>query len=280
MFGVSPAYFMSRFGDRFTCRNVAESLADVKAGGFDAFQTEVVHPARLDDWANGGAALIHAAARSAGLEVSQFVGHFLLHAFSTPEALASDAGISETVRALEGVVLFPECRVFTIPLPPFRPTRPADLGAAAVAGYAARLADKLSLMLAVVEQAGLRLALELMPGNLVGGIDGFLRLDAQLGRTSLGFNFDTGHAWTTHTWLPLVPARLGDKIVGTHLKDCTQDGGALAPGQGSVPWPETLGALCRAGYAGSFDIEFLCPSRTVDHDYREALASVRQWARA
>jgi hypothetical protein len=34
MFGVSPAYFLSRFGDQFVSRQVADSLPDVRAGGF------------------------------------------------------------------------------------------------------------------------------------------------------------------------------------------------------------------------------------------------------
>jgi sugar phosphate isomerase/epimerase len=280
MFGVSPAYFLSRFGDRFTCRQVAESLADVRTGGFDAVQTEVFQADRLSEWRHGGAALIRDAARTSGLQVSQFVGHFLLHGFETPDALASDLGVEETAAALDGVALFPECRVFTVPLPPFRPTRASDLTAVACASFRARLADKLGRMLDRVEQAGRRMALELIPGNLVGGVGGFLRLHAELGRASLGCNFDTGHAWSGRAWPPLVAAELGDRIFGTHLKDNAQDDAALAPGRGSLPWRTTFAALRNAGYAGSLDIEFRCRPETVDREYREALNTVRHLADA
>lgn len=278
MFGVSPAYFISRFGDRFTCREIAGSLPDVKAGGFETFQTEVFHIARLDEWQSGGAELIRDAARSVGLQTSQFVAHFLLQGFQTPEALDSDFGLEETRKALDGVMCFPECRVFTVPLPPFKPTRPSDLTAHACAGFRARLMEKLDRVLDLVEQAGRRMALELIPGNLIGGIDGFLSLHAELGRPSLGYNFDTGHAWSARAWVPLIPALLGDKILGTHLKDNVQNEAAVAPGKGNVPWPATFSALRSAGYAGSFDIEFRCRPEAVDREYREALGTVRSLA--
>jgi sugar phosphate isomerase/epimerase len=276
MFGVSPAYFISRFTDRFSCREVADSLSDVKEAGFEAFQTEVFHTESLAEWRAGGARQIRESAAAAGLQTSQFVGHFLLHGFETPDALASDFGIEETATALDGVSLFSECRVFTVPLPPFQPSRPSDLAPRAAAGFRARLLAKLDRMLDLVEQSGRRMALELIPGNLIGSVDGFLRLRAELGRPSLGYNFDTGYAWTMRTWVPLIPALVGEAILGTHLKDNVQDDGAVAPGHGSVPWPETLAALRRAGYADSLDIEFRCRPDTVDRDYRDALAVIRR----
>ncbi len=106
MFGVSPAYFISRFGDGFSCRDIADSLPDLRASGFEAFQPEVFHTANLDEWRTGGAALIKRAADATGMVASQFVGHFLLHAFESPEALASDFGIVEIEKALGGNATF------------------------------------------------------------------------------------------------------------------------------------------------------------------------------
>jgi sugar phosphate isomerase/epimerase len=280
MYGVSPAYFISRFTDRFSCREVSDALPDLKAAGFDAFQTEVFHTDRLAEWCAGGARQIRQSAVAAGLETSQFVGHFLLHGFETPEALVSDFGIEETARALDGVSLFPECRIVTVPLAPFQPSRPCDLGPRAAAGFRSRLIEKLGRMLDLIEQSGRRMALELIPGNLIGSIDGFLRLRIDLGRPSLGYNLDTGYAWTMRTWVPLIPALVGDAILGTHLKDNVQDDGAVAPGHGSVPWQPTFIALREAGYAGSLDIEFRCRPEKADRAYRDALATIRGFAAA
>lgn len=270
MFGVSPAYFISRFTDRFTFQEVAASLADIRAGGFEAFQAEVFHADTLGDWRRGGARRIRLAAEAEGLHVSQFVGHFLLAAFETPEALTSDLGLVETAEALDGVVQLPDCRVFTVALPPFAPTERAHLHAEAWRRCRARLIDKLVRMLDLVEQSGRVMALELMPGNLLGGVAAVMRLADDLGRPSLGVNFDTGFAWTTHAWVPLVPAEADGHLFGTHLKDNRQDGGALAPGRGTIPWPETLRALIDSGYAGSLDIEFRCAAERVDDEYRAA----------
>ena len=77
MFGVSPAYFIARFGDRFTPEDVAASLPDLARAGFDAFQPEVFHADTLEAWRAAGAALVDRTAADCGLAASQFVGHFL-----------------------------------------------------------------------------------------------------------------------------------------------------------------------------------------------------------
>ncbi len=275
MFGVSPAYFISRFSDRFSCRDIARCLPDIRASGFDMFQPEVFHAADLDAWRSSGAALIGWAARASGLGTSQTVGHCLLHAFETPEALASDFGLVETEMLLEGMRRLTHCDVLTVAIPPFRPSAAAQLTAGAWAGFRARFTDKLGRMLELAERSGCRLALEVLPGSLVGGTEGFLRLHAELGSAALGYNFDTGNAWAAREWVPLVPAQLGSRIFGTHLKDNTHDEQALGPGKGSIPWRETLAALRAAGYTGSLDVELRCAAELAVGEYEQALAYLR-----
>ncbi len=278
MYGVSPAYFISRFSDRFTFGDVAASLADLAASGFGAFQPEVFHAETLDEWRTTGARIVRAAAEDAGLIASQFVAHFLLHAFADPAALESDFGIAEAEKTLEGLERFPECTTLTVPLPPFEPIEPRALGAGAYAAYRARLIEKLGRMLDLAEGAGRRIALELIPGSLVGGVQGLLRIGDELGRPSLGYNFDTGFAWCDREWVPLVPAQLAGRIFGTHLKDNFRDGQALAPGKGSIPWRETLGALKASAYTGSLDIEFRCDPDRADDEYQQALRYLEQFS--
>ena len=96
----------------------------------------------------------------------------------------------------------------------------------------------------MVEDAGRRMALEILPGAVVGGIDGFLRLCEHIGSDTLGLNFDTGHAWACKENLYLIPAKLGERILGTHL--CDNFGGenlSLRPGAGSIDWPRLIAAL-------------------------------------
>ena len=69
------------------------------------------------------------------------------------------------------------------------------------------MVDKLGRMLEIAERGGCRMALEILPGGPWRGIHGFLRLCAELGSDTLGYNFDTGHAWSSKEWVPRHPGR-------------------------------------------------------------------------
>jgi len=276
MFGVSPAYFISRFSDRFSAADIAGSLTDLARAGFDAFQPEIFHLETVDSWLAGGAAHIDQAARECGLSPSQFVGHFLLHAFESPEAISSEWGVEETAKALEVMSCIRGCTILTVPIPGLPLT---DIGHLTPAGHAALRAcmvAKLGRMLEITERAGCRLALEITPGSPWQGIHGFLRLCGELSSDSLGYNFDTGHAWSSKEWVPGIPALAGGRILGTHLKDNHQNENlALAPGTGSIPWPPTVAAIAAAGYRGSWDVEFRCPAGHATEEYARALRFIR-----
>jgi sugar phosphate isomerase/epimerase len=127
----------------------------------------------------------------------------------------------------------------------------------------------------MVEGAGRRMALEILPGAVVGGIDGFLRLCEHIGSDTLGLNFDTGHAWACKENLYLIPAKLGPRILGTHL--CDNFGGenlSLRPGAGSIDWPRLLAALKGCGYPGPWDIEIVCPPQSVADEYEKGLTFI------
>jgi sugar phosphate isomerase/epimerase len=156
--------------------------------------------------------------------------------------------------------------VITVPLPAFE-----DRAASSRDNYLflfERCAGKLSRLLAMVEDAGRRMALEILPGAIVGGIDGFLRLCEHLGSETLGFNFDTGHAWACKENLYLIPAKLGPRILGTHLCDnFGNENLSLRPGAGSIDWPRLIAALKACGYNGPWDIEIACPPNSVAEEY-------------
>ena len=92
LIGVSPAYFISRFGNRFTPEKVAAGLKNLAETGFQGFQLEVFHPETLETWVHSGAALVRRAAADLGLKATQFVAHFMMEAFSNREKLFSDCG--------------------------------------------------------------------------------------------------------------------------------------------------------------------------------------------
>lgn len=271
MYGVSPAYFISACGDGFTPIDVAVKLPGLSALGFDAYQLEVFHPETLRAWTDHGIDSVVAVGRDHGLEPSQFVGHFLLHAFGSEEAIRSELGIDDLSRVVEALVRI-DCRIVTVAIPQLSGDGEADF-----AGLYNAFAEKIARMESIVGGAGFTMALEILPGAIIGGSDGFLRLCRTIGSESLAYNFDTGHAWAQKEPVSLIPSKLRGRITGTHI--CDNDGGvnlSLPPGDGTIPWESTLGALARSGYRGSIDIEVKCNPEEVEGHYRRSLDYVRQ----
>lgn len=272
MFGVSPAYFISRFGTGFTPGDICGGLDALARMGFGAFQLEVFHPERLQEWVEQGAREVARATKTTGLEASQFVGHFLLHSFADGESLASEAGLEEFRRVVGSLEHFPGCRTVTLPIPG------VEVGGTSYARLYGDTLRKLEAMLAVAAANEVYLALEILPYSVIGGSEGFLRLFDRLESPWLGYNFDSGHAWAMKERIELLPEKLSGRIFGTHL--CDNDGGvnnSWTPGDGTIDWPALIPALKRSGYTSSLDIEIHCPADQVEEHYRrgrEYLASI------
>lgn len=268
MIGVSPAYFISMAGDRFTPQDVAEALPEISGMGFRGVQLEIFHEEVLDLWLEGGARLVQDRLEDLGLVSTQFVAHFLMRAFADPGQLGSDYAIREMTKLLEIVDHFDACRIITVPLGPFEPVcqpGPSDYHA-----YQRILMEKLGRLLEMVSRTGRTLALEILPSALIGGIDGFLHFCDLIGFADLGLNFDTGHAWACKENLYLVPAKLGKRIVGTHLCDnLGHQNLSLRPGRGSIDWPRLIGVLKAVGYEGSYDLEIVCDRDDISREYGE-----------
>lgn len=275
MIGISPAYFISRFTDEFTPSDVAGSLADVSAMGFGGFQLEVYHRRNLKLWLEGGSQEIRQRADDLNLKTTQFVAHFMLAAFANPENLISDLGPAEMPAVLDIVGHFEACRIITVPLGIFEV--PGNTSPREFKTYYDRCVAKIGRLLEMVEAAGCRLALELMPSAIIGGIDGFMRRCDQLAARSLGLNFDTGHAWAAKENLNLIPAKLCRQIIGTHLCDnFGHENLSLPPGAGSIDWPGIMSCLNAAGYQGSYDIEIVCQPEAVQQQYIEGRAFIER----
>jgi len=268
LIGVSPAYFISRFTDEFTPADVAQGLQAISDMGYRGFQLEVFHHKHLKLWLEGGCQKVRKQANDLGLTPTQFIAHFMMKAFATPEGLLSDLGLAEMQAVIEIVGQFEACRIITLPLGRFE--TPGVISSKSYRTYFMRGVEKIDRLLEMVERAGCRLALEIMPSALIGGIEGFLRLCDVMGTHSLGLNFDTGHTWAAKENLNLIPAKLDRQILGTHLCDnFGHENLSLRPGAGSIDWPGIIAGLTASGYRGSFDIEIICPPEAVRKEYRE-----------
>jgi len=269
--GVSPAYFISRYSNRFTPAEVAEGLMAISELGYQGFQLEVFHRDNLGLWVEEGARLVRERSKDLGLIVTQFVAHFMMKAFENPENLRSDWGDDDMKAVLEIVNQFDECRIITIPLGPFETS---DVPSpAAYRSHLDHFINRIVRLLEMVEESGQRLALEILPFALIGGTEGFLRLCEQVGTETLGLNFDTGHAWASKENLYLIPAKLGKKILATHLCDnFGHENLSLRPGRGSIEWARLIKALQVAEYTGSYDLEIICEPQEVPLEYTQGRA--------
>jgi len=204
-----------------------------------------------------------------GLKATQFVAHFMMEAFSNREKLFSDAGITEMQSVLEIVGRYEECGIITVPLGAFEAPRTPRIED--YRDFFDQCVEKIRALLEMVEGSGQRMALEILPSAVIGGIDGFMRLCDRLNAVTLGLNFDTGHAWASKENLYLIPAKLGRQIQGTHLCDnFGNENLSLRPGAGSIDWPRLIEALRLSGYEGAFDIEIICKPEEARDEYDRA----------
>jgi sugar phosphate isomerase/epimerase len=273
VFGISPAFVLSLYGQEFSVENFCEALPRAKRLGFSVYQPEIFHEASLAGWVRG-AHQVHRTAGDLGLVPSQFVAHFMLEWFANPERLDPCGGLDELKAVVDVVQVFSPCRVLTIPAGQFQMEwdSPAATGEAAWRSTQQRLTEKIRRYLEVVSGAGLKLAFEIMPFSVIGGLRRFLDLCEEIGSPDLGLNFDTGHAWACRELVPLLPFEIRTRIFGTHLGDNqSTDNVKLPLTQGTVPWAALLRNLRATGYTGSLDIEIGCPAGEVEHHYRQGL---------
>ena len=274
MFGVSPAFVVSLYGQKFTVLEFCEALQQIKKLGYKAFQPEIFLKEKLGEWLGDGAKTVSVAAQNTGLKPTQFVAHFMWEFFATPEMITPQAGLDELKQAVQCAKEFEGCSVLTIPALPLKIewNKYPAMDSAWAAELQKRLADKLNAYVKTVADAGLSLAFEILPFSVIGGIRRFLDLCEQIGSPKLGINYDVGHAWACREIVPLLPFELKGRIFGTHLGDNkSTDNVKMAPGKGSIEWKPLLQNLKAAGYQGGFDIEIGCKPEQVLDEYKDGL---------
>jgi sugar phosphate isomerase/epimerase len=164
------------------------------------------------------------------------------------------------------------------------------------AGFA-KFAERWNPILDVAQEAGVRFALEVHPGQIAFDIvTAEMALDALDGREEFGFNFDPSHLH----WQGIDPCefvrRFPDRIFHVHIKDTAMRlngrNGLLcsylpygdsrrgwefrAPGHGGVDWENLMRALNDVGYAGPLSIEWSDAGIDRDHGAAEACGFVKR----
>lgn len=277
MFGVSPAYFFSRYTTSFSVEDYAQGLENLHKIGFEGFQLEIFSDDRLEEWMTKYH-IIRERAGELGMQVTQFVAHFLLTATSNENSLVSQQGLDEMKQVVEIVSGFPECKIITLPISPCRFGNDEVICKAKWEKLWESLCIKILSFASIVENAGRKLALEIVPGSLFSGTEGLLRFSKETGNTSVGYNFDTGHAWCCKENIATIPAKLCGRIYGTHLKDnFGNENLALPPGEGSIPWKSVIHGLLKTGYTSSLDLEISSDNpQVVDSLYQKGKSNLKE----
>ncbi len=264
MIGVSPAYFLSAYGPSFGPYDTIAGLPLLAELGYQAFQAEVFLEDMLVAWTPLSMRALRNKASSLGLSCGVFVAHFLGSRYSTLDALLRDPDEDNIVKALDIAVTLCPGGVFAVPLPP--------LDAPAGKRPHPALARHLGRLGEMAKAAGLTLALELMPGNALGGSRDFLKLCELPHFADLGLVFDTGHFWAMGEAPEGLPSLLGRRIVATHI--CDNDGIrnlSLCPGAGTIAFRETIMELKACGYTGGMDLEIVCAREGLESEYGKAI---------
>lgn len=277
--GVSPAYFLSKFGEHFTVDELVGEVPRLKEMGFSQLQLEITHLEHLDDWDEAALHKLRTVCEEHGMSVSQLVVHFWIDAFADRGAIAMGIDDHQLARCTALAENLPGCEVITVPFGRFHMAWGEFFSFESYRSMERELLHTIKKMCAAAGEKGLAVAMELQPGAIIAGISGALRIMEMLDYpVNLGYNFDTGHANAMREIIELVPARMEGRILGTHL--CDNDGAvnlSLAVGGGSIDWPKTLAALEGCAYHGSYDLEIMCPPDEVERQYLEGRRKVIQF---
>jgi len=276
MIGVSPAYFLSLFSSRFTPGNIESSLSELTRIGFQSLQLETFVPEQVDLFDKASCLQLKRSIETVGLSTSQFVAHHLQEYFSSFEGLNNPRLISDFRRILSVVTLVHPQGTLTIPQPSF--SLGDSFPAPSFSEIWSTYLDKLDMLRNLAAEEGIALAVEVLPGSLLGNSDGFLRMTSYLGEPYIGINLDTGHAWACKENMALLPLKLNQYIYGTHISDnYSCENSSLRPGKGTIPWNLFFSACRMAGYNRPFDVEIRCTPEEVEFEYSAAYQFLSQY---
>ena len=273
--GVSPAFIISEYGEDFTIDNYSSAVPLIKGLGFKAIQLEIYSKERIREW-ESGRELLARRITDEGLYISQFVAHLLMVSF-TGRRIDKDEVIETFKRVLGLAEKFLMERVITVPIGTLDKNSNLTPESIEYKDLKEQMEETVLMICETAKLSDFKVALEVLPGSLVGGVRGFGNLLEKLKADNLGINLDTGHANVTEKNVETLPLVLKNRIFGTHLSDNNGiDNLSLRPGKGNIKWDVFLSSLRNAGYTGSLDIEIHCRTDEVEIEYSSAYSYIEK----
>jgi len=269
--GVSPAFMISLFSDGFTLDQVREGLRLLHSWGFRAMQLEIYHRDKFSEWNREAIKRINSDVEETGMSVSAFVAHFLLDTFSSGKNLSSDEGLGDWEALLDRLDFFSFAFPVALPLGPF-------LDRKHVTPELVRLfISKLERFSELAGQHNRILALEILPESIFSLFFHELGyVPAEIAELDVHLLFDTGHHFFADTMTTRILQWFEGRIAALHLCDNSGlENYSDVPGKGNITWSNVMDALAFYGYAGSYDLEIICPSEKVKEYYEQGRRFIR-----
>jgi sugar phosphate isomerase/epimerase len=139
-------------------------------------------------------------------------------------------------------------------------------------------------VMAIVEDAGLRYAMEPHPYRYVAGAAGMLRLIDHVRSPALGINYDPSHTFPCGDMPHLAVYQLGERVFHCHFSDNDALTNAhWRPGMGKIDWRAMLAALRDVGFEGTISIELEdvpgcgTPQRAATPEFDEEMRASRHY---
>ncbi len=274
MIGVSPSFFFSKYTTDFSIDDYIDGLSDLKELGVQSFQGEIYHKRRIQEWKDNAFKLA-SISKSLNLKMNIFVAHFLIHVTEDFESLFDDSCFKDFIDVCEIIKLnFLEVKTIIIPISKFEIK---NIEKEDFLIIWKRIVQIFKTFSQIAKEDDLNIALEILPGSIIGGSDGLLKLIEDADADNLGYNLDTGHAYCSGEILSLLPSKLRGKIFSTHLKDnFGKENLSLSLGLGDIDFKTLNLALISSGYKGSYDLEISSDKENVMMDYSVGVSYLRK----
>jgi sugar phosphate isomerase/epimerase len=139
-------------------------------------------------------------------------------------------------------------------------------------------------VMAIVEDADLRYAMEPHPYRYVANAAGMLRLLDHVPSPALGINYDPSHTFPSGDMPHVAVLQLGRRVFHCHFSDNDALTNAhWRPGMGKIDWHALLAALQEVGFDGTLSIELedvpgvATPQQTASADFDEEMRASRHY---
>ena len=269
--GLSPAFGFAHFGEHITLGKILQLVSMGKDMGFCGFQLETYSKEQIDIYTDENISRIKEHYLKLGMESSQFIGHSLKNEISSIEECRIKEGLDELKRLVEICRKLEIIKIFNIPASP-----PSELIADYYETYPGAVqpvidfpkgvdwkrvwdtyVNTIRQCLEIIQDAGMKLAIEAVPYGVICTTDSFLHLLSCLDNNpDFGFMLDTGHIFVQKEPIHTAIYKLRKRILGTHICDndgCVDD--HWMPPKGKIEWDKALRAFNEVGYEGALDIE-------------------------